>query len=74
MAAEVERQAVQCPQRPKALTTEERDTEGMSVLAGEVGLVHPSSKARVQFGDALTQQRPPKQEAARPLPSEAEVR
>jgi N12 class adenine-specific DNA methylase len=73
MAAEVERLAMPRSAQVEMLTVEEGNAEERPVLSGEVGLANPSSKARVQFGDALGQRRTPKQEAARPIPSEAEV-
>jgi hypothetical protein len=73
MAAEVERLAAPYPTCSGPMAAEELDAERVRVLAGELGLSHSSSKARVLSGDALAQRRTPRTEANRPAGGDAEV-
>jgi hypothetical protein len=71
MATEIERLAVQCLHRGDA-QVEEAEGEEPSLLATEVGRFAPR-KARIQFGDAHSQRRPPRVQPSQTSHNDVEV-
>lgn len=73
MSSEVEHLVLQPLPHPEPLVAEEPEAEGRLLLAPEYERLRNPGDTRIQFGDALAQRRAPKPEAARIVPSEAEV-
>jgi N12 class adenine-specific DNA methylase len=73
MAEEVERRAVSYVPCAEPGGGEAHDVDRVPLLAGEVALSHPSSKARIVFGNAPVQRHAPRTEASGPANSDAEV-
>ena len=73
MRGELEHQALEPSTHPEPLVVEQPAAEGGFFLAPERERPRSPGDTRIQFGEALTQRRVAKPEAARPIASEAEV-